>query len=123
MPVKVLIPTPLRPFVGKRDTIELAAKTVGEALGQLTSEFSELKKHLYTDDGRIRSFVNVYLNDEDIRYQHRGRPINFKPFRKGFAAWRRRQRLWKIRSYRRKKYSAIAATSSCPKSEWTGSLS
>jgi MoaD family protein len=68
MAVKVLIPTPLRPFVGKRDTIELKAKTVGEALGQLTSEFSELRKHLYTDDGRIRSFVNVYLNDEDIRY-------------------------------------------------------
>jgi adenylyltransferase/sulfurtransferase len=68
MAVKVLIPTPLRPFVGKRDTIELKAKTVGEALGQLTAEFSELRKHLYTDDGRIRSFVNVYLNDEDIRY-------------------------------------------------------
>ena len=68
MAVKVLIPTPLRPFVGKRDNIELVAKTVGEALGQLTSQFSELRKHLYTDDGRIRSFVNVYLNDEDIRY-------------------------------------------------------
>jgi molybdopterin converting factor small subunit len=68
MAVKVLIPTPLRPFVGKRDSIELKARTVGEALGQLTAEFSELRKHLYTDDGRIRSFVNVYLNDEDIRY-------------------------------------------------------
>ena len=76
MAVKVLIPTPLRPFVGKRDTIELAAKTVGEALGQLTSEFSELKKHLFTDDGRIRSFVNVYLNDEDIRYLDKeGTPV------------------------------------------------
>jgi adenylyltransferase/sulfurtransferase len=34
----------------------------------LTTEFADLRKHLYTDDGRIRSFVNVYLNDEDIRY-------------------------------------------------------
>ncbi|MFZ0821963.1 MAG: MoaD/ThiS family protein [Candidatus Acidiferrales bacterium] len=68
MAVKVMIPTPLRPFTGKRDNIELKANTVGEALGSLTAEFSELRKHLYTDDGRIRSFVNVYLNDEDIRY-------------------------------------------------------
>jgi len=68
MAVKVMIPTPLRPFTGKRDNIELKARTVGEALGSLTTEFSELRKHLYTDDGRIRSFVNVYLNDEDIRY-------------------------------------------------------
>jgi adenylyltransferase/sulfurtransferase len=68
MAVKVMIPTPLRPFAGKQDTIELNARTIGEALGSLTTQFSELRKHLYTDDGRIRSFVNVYLNDEDIRY-------------------------------------------------------
>ena len=42
--------------------------TVGDALGSLTSNFAELRKHLYTEDGRIRSFVNVYLNDEDIRF-------------------------------------------------------
>jgi adenylyltransferase/sulfurtransferase len=41
---------------------------VGEALAALTTRFSELKKHLYADDGRLRSFVNVYVNDEDIRY-------------------------------------------------------
>ncbi len=46
-------------------------RTVGEALGGLTSKFGELKKHLYTDEGKIRSFVNVYLNDEDIRYLQR----------------------------------------------------
>jgi molybdopterin converting factor small subunit len=68
MPVNVLIPTPLRPFVGKRTTIELTAATVGDALRSLTDQFTDLRKHLYTDDGRIRSFVNVYLNDEDIRY-------------------------------------------------------
>jgi len=68
MAVKVLIPTPLRQFTGKQSSIECSAATVGEALGSLTGTYSELKKHLFTDDGKIRSFVNVYLNDEDIRF-------------------------------------------------------
>jgi molybdopterin converting factor small subunit len=68
MAVKVLIPTPLRQFTGKQSSIECNAATVGEALGSLTSTFSELRKHLFTEDGKIRSFVNVYLNDEDIRF-------------------------------------------------------
>lgn len=68
MAVKVMIPTPLRPYAGRTDAVEVDAKTVGEALGGLTTKFGELKKHLYTDEGKIRSFVNVYLNDEDIRY-------------------------------------------------------
>ena len=68
MAVKVLIPTPLRQFTGKQASIECIAATVGEALGNLTSSFAELRTHLYTEDGRIRSFVNVYLNDEDIRF-------------------------------------------------------
>ena len=68
MPVNVMIPTPLRPFVGKKSVIELKAASVGEALRALTTEFADLRKHLYADDGKIRSFVNVYVNDEDIRY-------------------------------------------------------
>ncbi|MFZ0633894.1 MAG: ubiquitin-like small modifier protein 1 [Candidatus Acidiferrales bacterium] len=68
MSVKVTIPTPLRAYTGKQEAIELQAATVGEALAALTTQFSELRKHLYADDGRLRSFVNVYLNDEDIRY-------------------------------------------------------
>jgi MoaD family protein len=68
MAVKVMIPTPLRQFAGKRESVDLEAKTVAEALGSLTSQFGELKRHLYSDDGRLRSFVNVYVNDEDIRY-------------------------------------------------------
>jgi molybdopterin converting factor small subunit len=68
MPVNVMIPTPLRPFVGKKSVIELKAASVGEALRALTTEFADLRKHLYTDEGKIRSFVNVYVNDEDIRY-------------------------------------------------------
>jgi molybdopterin converting factor small subunit len=68
MPVKVIIPTPLRAYAGKQESVELQASTVGEALASLTNRYSELKKHLYADDGRLRSFVNVYVNDEDIRY-------------------------------------------------------
>ena len=65
---KVLIPTPLRQYAGQSDAVEVNGATVGEALGKLVSEHPDLKRHLYTDDGKIRSFVNVYLNDEDIRY-------------------------------------------------------
>jgi len=68
MPVKVMIPTPLRVYAGKRDSAEFTATTVGEALGGLTNEFADLRKHLFTEDGKLRSFVNVYVNDEDIRY-------------------------------------------------------
>jgi molybdopterin converting factor small subunit len=68
MAVKVMIPTPLRAYAGKQESVSLQAATVGEALSALTTQFGELKKHLYSDDGRLRSFVNVYVNDEDIRY-------------------------------------------------------
>ncbi len=66
--MKILIPTPLRQYADKRDAVDVSAATVGEALGTLTSRHPELRKHLYTDDGRLRAFVNLYLNDEDIRY-------------------------------------------------------
>ncbi len=65
---KILIPTPLRQYAGKNDSVEVAAVTVGEALGALTTQYADLKRHLYNDEGKLRSFVNVYLNDEDIRY-------------------------------------------------------
>jgi molybdopterin converting factor small subunit len=68
MAVKVMIPTPLRAYAGKQDHVEVAAKTVGEALDTLVAQHSDLRRHLYQDDGRLRSFVNVYVNDDDIRY-------------------------------------------------------
>ena len=68
MAVKVIIPTPLRAYAGKQESVEMDGGTVREALKGLTTRFGELKKHLYSDDGRLRSFVNVYVNDEDIRY-------------------------------------------------------
>src|SRR6266436_7050075 len=65
---KVLIPTPLRQYAGKQDSVELAGATVGEVLHSLTSQYADLRRHLYTDEGKLRSFVNVYVNDDDIRY-------------------------------------------------------
>ena len=66
--MKILIPTPLRQYAGKKASIEVAAQSVGEALENLTTVNPELRKHLFTEDGKLRSFLNVYLNDEDIRY-------------------------------------------------------
>ena len=68
---KVLIPTPLRPYAGKQDVLEVDGKTVGELLANLTSQYADLRKHLYTEEGRLRGFVNVYVNDDDIRYLDR----------------------------------------------------
>ncbi|MGH9470546.1 MAG: MoaD/ThiS family protein [Terriglobia bacterium] len=77
MAVKVMIPTPLRQYTEKRDTIELQAGTVGEVLTGLTAQYQGLRKHLYNDEGRLRSFVNIYLNDEDIRYLQKDKtPVN-----------------------------------------------
>jgi adenylyltransferase/sulfurtransferase len=65
---KILIPTPLRQFTGKQDTVTASGATVGEVLTALTAQFPDLRKQIFTDEGKVRSFVNVYLNDEDIRY-------------------------------------------------------
>lgn len=65
---KVLIPTPLRQYVAKQDSLEVPGGTVGEVLDSLTSQYPDLRRHLYSDEGKLRSFVNVYVADEDIRY-------------------------------------------------------
>jgi molybdopterin/thiamine biosynthesis adenylyltransferase/rhodanese-related sulfurtransferase/molybdopterin converting factor small subunit len=65
---KVLIPTPLRQYAGKHDSVELEGATVGEVLGVLTTQYPDLRKQIFNDEGKLRSFVNVYLNDEDVRY-------------------------------------------------------
>src|SRR5438067_11840911 len=65
---KILIPTPLRPYTDKQDAVDAAGATVGELLADLTRRHSGLKAHLYNEQGKLRSFVNVYVNDEDIRY-------------------------------------------------------
>jgi sulfur-carrier protein len=65
---KIHIPTPLRQYVGKRASVDVEGATVGEAMNALVVQHPELRKHLYTDEGKLRAFVNLYVNDEDIRY-------------------------------------------------------
>ena len=71
MPNTIHIPTPLRPFTDKQESVDVSGGTVGELLADLTARYEGLRKHLYTDEGKLRNFVNVYLNDEDIRYLQR----------------------------------------------------
>ena len=68
---KIMIPTPLRQYAGGADSVEVNASTAGEALDQLIAAHPDLKKQLYNDEGKLRSFVNVYVSDEDIRYLDR----------------------------------------------------
>jgi len=68
MPIKIAIPAPLRQFASGQSQIEVEAKTAGEALDLLTSTHAALRKHLFNEQNRLRNFVNVYLNDEDIRH-------------------------------------------------------
>jgi molybdopterin converting factor small subunit len=77
MSVTIQIPTPLRRFTGEQSEVQVTGATVGEALSDLTQQFPTLRRHLYTDDGTLRSFVNVFLNDEDVRHlQAQGTPIS-----------------------------------------------
>ena len=68
MSVTVAIPTPLRPFTAGHDSIELAGDTVGQVLDGLLAAHTGLKRHLLQDDGRLRNFVSLYLNETDIRH-------------------------------------------------------
>ena len=64
----ISLPTPLRPYADKQSEVSVDGQTVGEVLADLTGRFPKLKPHLFAEDGKLRSFVNVYLNDEDIRF-------------------------------------------------------
>jgi sulfur-carrier protein adenylyltransferase/sulfurtransferase len=68
MPVKIHIPTPLRPYTDRLDVVEIDGTNVDELLANLTNRFAALRQHLFNEEGRLRSFVNIYVNDEDIRY-------------------------------------------------------
>src|SRR6266545_4994417 len=67
--VKIIIPTALRQYAGNEDAVDVKAETVQEAMGDLVGRFDQLRRHLYADDGRLRNFVNVYVNEEDIRHR------------------------------------------------------
>ncbi|MFL6278465.1 MAG: ubiquitin-like small modifier protein 1 [Blastocatellia bacterium] len=72
MAVSIYVPTALRNFTGGNESVAVEAGTVNEALGALIATHPNLKKHLYNDEGQLRHFVNVYVNDEDIRYLDKG---------------------------------------------------
>ena len=63
----IRIPTPLRPYADNNASISVEGETAGAALEQLTEDYPQLRQHLFEGD-QLRSFVNVYLNEEDIRY-------------------------------------------------------
>lgn len=66
--MKIHIPTPLRAYTDKHETVDVRGTTVATGLQGLVETYPALKNHLFTPDGKLRSFVNVYVNDEDVRY-------------------------------------------------------
>ncbi len=68
---KIHIPGPLRPYAGQQADVVVKGNTVGDLLSDLVARHPNLRRHLYTEDGKLRAFVNVYVNDEDIRYLER----------------------------------------------------
>ena len=68
MGARVMIPTALRSYAGGKSQVDVKARTVGEALDEVTKSYRDLRKHLYSEEGALRNFVNVYVNGEDIRY-------------------------------------------------------
>jgi molybdopterin converting factor small subunit len=64
----IYIPTPLRVYTGGQEAVDMDAPTVAAALDGLTEAHPELRKHLFTPEGKVRAFVNLYLNDDDVRY-------------------------------------------------------
>jgi len=68
MPVTITIPTPLRKYAGNKSEVRVDAATAGEAVAQLAAVHDALRAHLYTDKNTLRNFVNIYVNEEDIRH-------------------------------------------------------
>lgn len=69
--VKVNIPTALRSFTANEKSVTLPGATVADVLARLTDRFPSLRQHLYDQEGKLRSFVSIYLGDEDIRHLDR----------------------------------------------------
>ena len=71
MAVRILIPTALRAFTEAQASVEVPGTNVGELLANLGRRYAALRPHLFDDEGRLRGFVNVYVNDEDYRFLQR----------------------------------------------------
>ena len=68
MPVQIRIPTPLRKLTHDEEVVETSAETISDAITDLESRYPGLQERLLDDDGQMRRFVNVYVNEEDIRF-------------------------------------------------------
>ena len=68
MPTKVRIPTPLRKLTNNEEVVEVRAGTIGEAIAELQSRYPGIQERLVDEKGEVRRFVNVYVNEEDIRF-------------------------------------------------------
>ncbi len=68
-PIAIRIPTVLRRFSQGHATVDVSAGTVLDAITELTKRYPSLKNHLFTEDGSLRSFVNIYVDDEDVRHR------------------------------------------------------
>lgn len=66
--MEIHIPTPLRAYTDKQETVSVEGATVAEGLAALTAAHPAMQQHLFTAEGKLRSFVNVYLNEDDVRY-------------------------------------------------------
>lgn len=64
---QIRIPTPLRPYTDGQGQLLIEAGTVGEAMQELTAQFPSIGPHLYNDEGDLRPYVNLFINDEDVR--------------------------------------------------------
>ncbi len=76
MAVKIRIPTPLRKLTEDKDLVEVSPGTVGSAIAELQAKFPGIQERLVDDSGQVRRFVNVYVNEEDIRFlQNKDTPL------------------------------------------------
>ena len=126
--VKVEIPTALRAFAGNKDTVPLEGETVGELLTKLGAAFPQLKKHIFDEQDRLRSFVNVYVNDDDIKHLDKERTRVSAKDVVSIIPSVAEERPRRVRGKRRRRRchaqpaarsSATAGTSSCRRSAWT----
>ena len=91
----ITLPAPLRPYADRQKEVAIEGGTVRELLDRLTTRYPELRHHLMLEDGSLRSFVNIYLNDEDIRYLDKERTkvgegdlVSIVPSIAGGCTWR-----------------------------------
>ncbi len=66
--IKVRIPTPLRPMTGGKNEVESAGNTIAEIIDNLGTAHPGIKERLYDEEGEVRRFINIYVNEEDIRF-------------------------------------------------------